>query len=66
MTFGVAIASIVLLLAAKQVKRRVKSLKRFPEALFLVVFFILVSHYGDFSEKGVKAVSYTHLTLPTN
>jgi SulP family sulfate permease len=64
MTFGVAIASIVLLLAAKQVKRRVKSLKRFPEALFLVVFFILVSHYGDFSEKGVKVIGHVPAGFP--
>ena len=40
MTFGVALSSIVFLLAAKKVKQKVKVLKRFPEALFLVVFFI--------------------------
>ena len=56
MTFGVAVSSIVFLLAAKRVKRKSKALKRFPEALFLVVFFILVSHYARFAEKGVRTI----------
>ena len=65
MTFGVAIASILFLLGAKQVKRKVKVLKRFPEALFLVTFFILVSHYGDFKEKGVKVIGTVPAGFPT-
>ena len=56
LTFGVAVSSIAFLLAAKRVKQKTRALKRFPEALFLVVFFILVSHYAGFAEKGVRTI----------
>jgi SulP family sulfate permease len=64
LTVGVAISAIVFLLGAKQVKKRVAVLKRFPEALFLVVFFILVSYYADFEGKGVKVIGKVPAGFP--
>ena len=64
MTFGVAVSSIAFLLAAKRVKQKARALKRFPEALFLVVFFILVSHYAGFAEKGVRTIGKVPAGFP--
>ena len=64
MTFGVAVSSIAFLLAAKRVKQKARALKRFPEALFLVVFFILVSHYAGFAEKGVRIIGKVPAGFP--
>ena len=64
LTFGVAVSSIAFLLAAKRVKQKARALKRFPEALFLVVFFILVSHYAGFAEKGVRTIGKVPAGFP--
>eukprot|EP01090_Pellita_catalonica_P003524 TRINITY_DN13190_c0_g1_i1.p1 TRINITY_DN13190_c0_g1~~TRINITY_DN13190_c0_g1_i1.p1 ORF type:complete len:109 (+),score=9.26 TRINITY_DN13190_c0_g1_i1:227-553(+) len=31
-----------------------------------IIEYLITHHYSDWSVKTVKAVSYTHLTLPTN
>lgn len=59
-----AVSSIAFLLAAKRVKQKTRALKRFPEALFLVVFFILVSHYAGFAEKGVRTIGEVPAGFP--
>jgi len=56
LTMAVAFTSIFALLAARHLKRRFASLRRVPEALILVTFWILVSHYADFEDKGVKVI----------
>jgi len=56
LTMVMAFSSIAALLLARHAKRRFKPLKQLPEALFLVVFWILVSHFAEFKNKGVKVL----------
>ena len=65
LTFAVAATSIVFLLAARHAKRRFKAIKMLPEALVLVVFYILVSKYAKFDEKGVKVIGKVPAGFPT-
>ena len=65
LTFAVAATSIVFLLGARRVKRRFKAIKMLPEALVLVVFYILVSKYADFDDKGVKVIGKVPAGFPS-
>ena len=65
LTVAVSFTSIAALVAARHLKRRVSALKRFPEALFLVVFWILVSHYADFKGRGVKVIGEVPSGFPS-
>ena len=65
LTMVVAFTSIFALVLARHAKKRYKSLKRLPEALFLVVFWILVSHYDDFAGKGVKVIGKVPSGFPS-
>jgi MFS superfamily sulfate permease-like transporter len=65
LTVVVAFSSIAALLLARQAKRRFAKLKRLPEALFLVVFWILVSHFADFEGKGVKVIGEVPSGFPS-
>ena len=65
LTMVVAFTSIIALVLARYAKKRHRSLKRLPEALFLVVFWILVSHYDDFAGKGVKVIGKVPSGFPS-
>mmetsp|Transcript_29836 Transcript_29836/g.65572 ORF Transcript_29836/g.65572 Transcript_29836/m.65572 type:complete len:608 (-) Transcript_29836:732-2555(-) len=56
LTLTIAVLSMVFLFGARKIKRRVKMLKRFPDALFLVTIAILASEFGNFKDEGVKLV----------
>jgi len=56
LTLVIGLLSIAFLLAARKIKRKVKVLKRFPDALFLIVVTIVVSELGDLKGEGVKIV----------
>ena len=65
LTMVVAFTSIIALVLARYAKKRHRSLKRLPEALFLVVFWILVSHYDDLAGKGVKVIGKVPSGFPS-
>ena len=65
LTMVVAFTSIIALVLTRYAKKRHRSLKRLPEALFLVVFWILVSHYDDFAGKGVKVIGKVPSGFPS-
>ena len=65
LTFAVAATSIVFLLGARHAKRRFKAIKMLPEALVLVVFYILVSKYAEFDDKGVRVIGKVPAGFPS-
>mmetsp|Transcript_24649 Transcript_24649/g.52555 ORF Transcript_24649/g.52555 Transcript_24649/m.52555 type:complete len:595 (-) Transcript_24649:572-2356(-) len=63
-TIAISLASIVFLFAATKVKRAVQVLKRFPDALFLVIALILASERANFRDSGVAIVGEVPRGLP--
>mmetsp|Transcript_35456 Transcript_35456/g.79459 ORF Transcript_35456/g.79459 Transcript_35456/m.79459 type:complete len:611 (+) Transcript_35456:53-1885(+) len=64
LTLLIGLLSIAFLLAARQIKKRVKVLKRFPDALFLIIVTIVASKLGDFEGEGVNIVGEIPSGLP--
>lgn len=65
LTVVIALTSIAALVLARHAKRRFKAIQRFPEALFLVAFWIVVSHLADFEGKGVKVIGEVPSGFPS-